>query len=490
METRTNFPAQAPAAAPSPWLAAFVAAALFWAAGGRLYNLDSRIYYAQAEALWLRGALELKPPPGTADDPGFWVRDRWGIARGRFPIGTAAALGPGVLLGAAAQAAVGRDRTEPVNEWRTQSEPASVLVMVAWLCFLNGLGCWMLAHALHEAGFSARTAVLAALLVFLGEAGVWRVARTVWAENVSLCALSGVVWLWVRQSPGRTPAIGSGRREWRFGLALGALPWIQPALTPPAICLALAAGFEHLHRKAAPWRLWLGTAATAAALLGLNTLLFGAPLSGGYLREGPMWACPLETGDDVLFALLTWHWPVLLGALGAAWLPARRDGWCSAVMLAGLAAHVSLFFFRKPEMLDRLLTPAAVLAAPGLAAMLEALNRPSRRWVEQAVCGLVLAAMARALLAGDSLTLSFQLGAALVKAPNFWWLRWGVAGGAGGAAFLFAGALMLALIFYFGRRLQRTMSRLDAQAVAGDAGASASTDTSPPPAVPPSPPAA
>ena len=86
---------------------------------------DSRVYFAQAEALWTRGSLELEIP-ATAQELSFYPADRQGVRRGRFLPGTAAILGPGIGMGLVLRLATGWDR--------------SVFLMAcAWSCLLRAL---------------------------------------------------------------------------------------------------------------------------------------------------------------------------------------------------------------------------------------------------------------------------------------------------------------------------------------------------------------
>ncbi len=431
MPARPSAPSeQRTAARPTAWIIGFVACLFFLAAPGQLTNVDSLIYHAQAESLWLGASLDIGPQRERAPRLGraAWVEDRRGTVRGMYPIGTALALGPGIWLGQAVRYLTGWGK-------------AAALVPSGWMCFLMGAGCWMLTRALSGLGVRPRVAVATALVVFLGDAGIWFVRGQIWSESVTAPALALSLLLLARWRalPGRA-------RAFTLGSVLGALPWIHGGLWPVSAALCLLCGIEGMRSRPAGteplrgvprdgWLVWLGGLWPAAMLLIYNAILFGAPVAGGYAEVAEDWI-RARPGLLVVFGgLLRYHWPAALGIAGLVlWL--RREG-CkmeTVMPLVAVACHLLLLVIWRTEQenqLQRFLIIESMLLAPALAHLMARLDLRGRLWLELPACALVGAGIISMLFDQMFIT-HLDVAGTTVTAPRVWWVMMGVRSGAVG----------------------------------------------------------
>ena len=423
---------------PTPWIIGFVALVFLLTTPGQLTNVDSRVYFAQAHAIWLSASLEVDPEAVDAPRLGRagWAVDRRGTVRGIYPLGTALALGPGILLGRAARFATG---------WRK----AEVIVSSAWLCLLLGVGCWLLAWALAGWGASRRVALAGALAVFLGDAGIWFVRGHIWSENVTVPALALALFLaarW-RSRPSRPRALA-------LGAVLGALPWIHGSLWPVGGALCLVFGIEGMRSRRDGWLVWVGGLLPAALLVAYNSILFGAPLSGGYAAVAAEWIRARPGVLAILFGLVRFHWPAVLGFAGLVMWLRREDGRAAAIApLAAVACHLIIIAIWRTEQenqLQRFMIVESMLLAPALGVLLARLELRGRLWLELPVALLACAGVVSMLF--DKMFIAHpDVAGTTVTLPRVWWVAMGARSGAVGwvlGALVFAGAAACGLMLW------------------------------------------
>lgn len=446
---------------PTPWIIGFVAFVFFLTTPGQLMNVDSRVYFAQARAIWLSASLEVDPEAVDAPRLGRagWAVDRWGTVRGIYPIGTALALGPGILLGRAAGFATGWPKAE-------------VIVSSAWLCFLLGVGCWLLARALAGWGASRRVAVAGALAVFLGEAGIWFVRGHIWSENVAVPALTLALYLaarW-RSRPSRSRALA-------LGVVLGALPWVHGSLWPVGGALCLVFGIEGMRSRRDGWLVWLGGFLPAALLVAYNSILFGAPFGGGYAAVASEWIRARPGVLAILYGLVRFHWPAVLGFAGLVmWLKRERPDARVVAVLGAVACHllvIAIWRTEQENQLQRFLIVESMLLAPAFAFLLARLELRGRLWLELPVA-LLACAGAVSMLFDKMFLARPDVAGTTVTVPRVWWVAVGTRSGAVGwvlGALVLAGAAACGLMLWRRSGESRAKTCDPVAAARGDAAA-------------------
>lgn len=374
------------------WLALLVPALIQFASlSGRLAG-DGASYYAQLRSLGRDGDIDLAneyAALGIAERPDLRVPTRTGLRRTVFPVGTALLLLPFFLAGEALARlhalAGGTPDLTGYGPWHVEAAALGGLVY--------GLAAVWLVESTLRRHFSARTARLVAVLVWLATFLYWYMVRQpLMSHAPSAFAAALFLWQWDRRrTPGARDALLLGFLgglamcvRWPNGvlLALPALDIVRSALlrtpqdragTRPAVIrlgLLAAAATAGALPQMLVWRAVFGTWLLAAPPQGTDFVRLARPFL-------------LETLFSSRHGLLSWTPVLWAGFLGFVPLLRRRPSLAAPLLIPlAVLTYVNACsgdWWAGGSFSNRRFDSLLPVLAFGMAAALDALRRMARR---------------------------------------------------------------------------------------------------------------